>query len=81
MSKLIGNSITDQGTKLKEKEEQIIDIKNIIQQKAQIKVLLKKPAELNTVNYTKIINQLKSSYIIAELCRTFNIVKSNYNYR
>jgi len=45
------------------------------------KSLKKALAELNTADKIKIINQLKSDYTVAELCRTFNIPRSTYYYR
>jgi uncharacterized coiled-coil protein SlyX len=77
MSKLSGESITEQEAKLKEKDEQIKEMKKIIgQQKVQMEILKKALAELNTADKIQIINQLKSDYTIAELCRTFNIPRS-----
>lgn len=49
--------------------------------KSRWKSLKKALAELNTADKIKIINQLKSDYTIAELCRTFNIARSTYYYR
>ena len=82
MSKLSGDSVTEQEAKLKEKDEQIKEIEKIIgQQKVQMEILKKALAELNTADKIKIINQLKSDYTVAELCRTFNIARSTYYYR
>ena len=82
MSKLSGDSITEQEARLKEKDEQIKEMEKIIgQQKVQVEILKKALAELNTPDKIKIINQLKSEYTITELCRTFNIARSTYYYR
>jgi transposase-like protein len=55
--------------------------KIIGQQKVQVEILKKALTELNTADKIKIINQLKSDYTVAELCRTFNIPRSTYYYR
>ena len=46
MSKVNGDSVTEQEVKLKEKDEQIKKMKKIIgQQKVQMKILKKKPLQ------------------------------------
>jgi len=71
MSKLSGDSLTEQEAKLKEKDEQIKEMEKIIgQQKVQMEILKKVLAELNTADKIRIINQLDSDYTITELYRT-----------